>query len=137
MTNSNNEIEYIDFRFLNHICHPILKKSAETKSIKTTFPRFFCAHFAPPQPDYEARRVVRARGVEFVETRRRRTRLVRRQRLHARRLCTDETQMPHDGIRAEILRCNPETLSCALSRHGNFAQRRGIHIRGKSISQYQ
>ena len=41
MTNSNNEIEYIDFRFLNHICHPILKKSEETESIKTTFPRFF------------------------------------------------------------------------------------------------
>ena len=32
------------------VIHPILKKSAETKSIKTTFPRFFCAHFAPPQP---------------------------------------------------------------------------------------
>ena len=31
-------------------CHPILKKSAETESIKTTFPRFFYAHFAPPQP---------------------------------------------------------------------------------------
>ena len=30
--------------------HPILKKSAETASIKTTFPRFFYAHFAPPQP---------------------------------------------------------------------------------------
>ena len=31
------------------ICHPILKKSAETASIKTTFPRFFCARFAPLQ----------------------------------------------------------------------------------------
>ena len=30
-------------------CHPILKKSADLKSIKTTFPRFFCVHFAPPQ----------------------------------------------------------------------------------------
>lgn len=34
----------------NLVSHPILKKSAETKSVKTTFPRFFCAHFAPPQP---------------------------------------------------------------------------------------
>lgn len=29
----------------NLVSHPILKKSAETKSIKTTFPRFFYAHF--------------------------------------------------------------------------------------------
>ena len=29
------------------ICHPILKKSAETESIKTTFPRFF---FTPTSP---------------------------------------------------------------------------------------
>lgn len=36
-------------------CHPILKKSAETKSIKATFPRFFYARFAPPHPRiYEA-----------------------------------------------------------------------------------
>lgn len=28
----------------SRVCHPILKKSAETASIKTTFPRFFCAH---------------------------------------------------------------------------------------------
>ena len=30
--------------------YPILKRSAETESIKTTFPRFFCPHFTPPQP---------------------------------------------------------------------------------------
>lgn len=71
-------------------------------------------------PDYETRRIVRARGVEFVEARRHRARLVRRQRFHARRLFADEAQMPHDGIRTEILRCNPETLSCALSRYYNF-----------------
>lgn len=74
-------------------------------------------------PDYETHRIVRARGVEFVEARRHRARLVRRQRLDARRLFADEAQMPHDGIRAEILRRNPETLSCALSGLGNFAQR--------------
>ena len=34
----------------NLVSHPILKKSAETESIKTTFPRFFCAHSNPPQP---------------------------------------------------------------------------------------
>ena len=34
----------------SRVCHPILKKSAETASIKTTFPRFFCAHSNPPQP---------------------------------------------------------------------------------------
>lgn len=28
----------------SRVCHPILKRSAETASIKTTFPRFFCAH---------------------------------------------------------------------------------------------
>ena len=33
----------------SRVCHPILKKSAETESIKTTFPRFFCAHSNPPQ----------------------------------------------------------------------------------------
>lgn len=79
--------------------------------------------------DYEARRIVRARGVEFVEARRRRARLVRRQRFHACGLFADETQMPHDGIRAEILRRNPETLSCALSGLGNFAQRWKIYNR--------
>ena len=31
-------------------CHPILKKSADLKSVKTTFPRFFCARPHPPQP---------------------------------------------------------------------------------------
>ena len=34
----------------SRVCHPILKKSADLKSIKTTFSRFFCAHFSPPQP---------------------------------------------------------------------------------------
>ena len=34
----------------SRVYHPILKKSAETESIKTTFPRFFCAHSNPPQP---------------------------------------------------------------------------------------
>lgn len=33
----------------SRVCHPILKRSAETESIKTTFPRFFYAHFAPLQ----------------------------------------------------------------------------------------
>lgn len=34
----------------SRVCHPILKKSAETESIKTTFPRFFCVRFALPHP---------------------------------------------------------------------------------------
>lgn len=34
----------------SRVCHPILKKSAETKSVKATFPRFFCARSHPLQP---------------------------------------------------------------------------------------
>ncbi len=33
----------------NLVSHPILKKSAETESVETTFPRFFCTYSNPPQ----------------------------------------------------------------------------------------
>lgn len=50
MTLELGHIQVQDIRSSSPFCHPILKRSAETESIKTTFPRFFCAHSNPPQP---------------------------------------------------------------------------------------